>query len=101
MNKRACLSLAALVATVLGAGTAAAQQPPPIGIAPVVVKNAPYVFDTAEQHSIRVEVLARGLARPFTLAFLPNGDALITERGVCPASEAGLLSLYPEQAKAA
>ena len=27
--------------------------------------------------------------------------ALITERGVCPASEAGLLSLYPEQAKAA
>jgi methylthioribose-1-phosphate isomerase len=23
--------------------------------------------------------------------------ALITERGVCPASEAGLLSLYPEQ----
>jgi methylthioribose-1-phosphate isomerase len=27
--------------------------------------------------------------------------ALITERGVCPASEAGLLSLYPERAKAA
>jgi methylthioribose-1-phosphate isomerase len=27
--------------------------------------------------------------------------ALITERGVCPASEAGLVSLYPEQAKAA
>ncbi len=27
--------------------------------------------------------------------------ALITERGVCAASEAGLLSLYPEQAKAA
>jgi len=27
--------------------------------------------------------------------------ALITERGVCPASEAGLLSLYPERARAA
>jgi methylthioribose-1-phosphate isomerase len=27
--------------------------------------------------------------------------AVITERGVCPASEAGLLSLYPEQARAA
>ena len=26
---------------------------------------------------------------------------LITERGVCAASEPGLLSLYPEQAKAA
>ena len=27
--------------------------------------------------------------------------ALITERGVCPASEAGLVSLYPEQSRAA
>ena len=81
MNKHASVSLAALVTTVLAAGTAAGQQPPPIGIAPVVVKNAPYVLDTAEQHSIRVDVLARGLARPFSLAFLPNGDALITERG--------------------
>ena len=27
--------------------------------------------------------------------------ALVTERGVCPASEAGLLSLYPERAQAA
>jgi len=27
--------------------------------------------------------------------------ALVTERGVCPASEAGLLSLYPEQSRAA
>ena len=27
--------------------------------------------------------------------------ALITERGVCAASEAGLLSLYPEQSRAA
>ena len=27
--------------------------------------------------------------------------ALVTERGVCPASEAGLLSLYPERARAA
>jgi methylthioribose-1-phosphate isomerase len=27
--------------------------------------------------------------------------ALITERGVCAASEVGLLSLYPEQARAA
>ena len=79
MNKHASVSLAALVTTVLAAGTAAGQQPPPIGIAPVVVKNAPYVLDTAEQHSIRVDVLARGLARPFSLAFLPNGDALITE----------------------
>ena len=58
-----------------------AQQPPQIGIAPVAVTNQPYTFDTAEQHKIRVVVVARGLAHPFSLAFLPNGDALVTERG--------------------
>jgi methylthioribose-1-phosphate isomerase len=38
----------------------------------------------------------RSTSRPLGLV-----TALITERGVCAASEAGLLSLYPEQAKAA
>ena len=58
-----------------------AQQPPPIGIAPVTLTAGPYVFDTAEQHKIAVSVVARGLAHPFSLAFLPDGDALVTERG--------------------
>ncbi|HEU4688666.1 MAG TPA: PQQ-dependent sugar dehydrogenase [Vicinamibacterales bacterium] len=59
----------------------AQQGQPQIGIAPVTLGNTPYTFDTAEQHKIRVIVVARGLAHPFSLAFLPNGDALITERG--------------------
>jgi glucose/arabinose dehydrogenase len=50
-------------------------------MAPVVLSDRPYTFDTAEQHKIRVVVVARGLVRPFSLAFLPNGDALVTERG--------------------
>jgi aldose sugar dehydrogenase len=58
-----------------------AQQQPQIGIAPVALTAGPYTFDTAEQHKIRVVVVARGLAHPFSLAFLPNGDALVTERG--------------------
>lgn len=58
-----------------------AQQPPPIGIPPVTVGAGPYTFDTAEQHRLRVVVVARGLSHPFGLAFLPNGDALVTERG--------------------
>jgi glucose/arabinose dehydrogenase len=60
---------------------AAQQGQPQIGIAPVTLSAGPYTFDTAEQHKIRVVVVARGLARPFSLAFLPNGDALVTERG--------------------
>jgi aldose sugar dehydrogenase len=65
-----------------GAGSAAAQQnQPDIGVAPVVLGNRPYVFDTAEQHAIRVSVVVRGLPHPFSVALLPNGDALISERG--------------------
>ena len=59
----------------------AQQNQPQIGIAPVTLGAGPYVFDTAEQHKIRVVVVARGLVHPFSLAFLPNGDALVTERG--------------------
>lgn len=65
----------------LAAVVSAQQQQPPIGIAPVTLTDTPYIFDTAEQHRIRVVVVARGLSRPFSLAFLPNGDALVTERG--------------------
>jgi glucose/arabinose dehydrogenase len=61
---------------------AVAQQPPPqIGIAPLTVGAGPFIYDTAEQHRLRVVVVARGLAHPFSVAFLPNGDALVTERG--------------------
>ena len=76
-------SLAALiVASGLGAaGIGLAQQQPEIGIAPITVSDRPHTFDTAEQHNIRAVVVARGLAHPFSLAFLPNGDALVTERG--------------------
>ncbi|MGH3266885.1 MAG: PQQ-dependent sugar dehydrogenase, partial [Trebonia sp.] len=40
-----------------------------------------YVFDTAEQHKVRVVVVASGLKHPFAVAPLPDGDALVSERG--------------------
>ena len=58
-----------------------AQQPPNIGIAPVVLSESAYVFDTAEQHKIRVTVVTKGLNHPFSVALLPSGDALVSERG--------------------
>ena len=70
--------VAALLAT---SGLLVAQQPPQIGVAPVALSDTPYVFDTAEQHRIRVTVVARGIPHPFSLAFLPDGDALVSERG--------------------
>jgi glucose/arabinose dehydrogenase len=58
-----------------------AQQPPNIGIAPVTLTESSYVFDTAEQHKIRVVVVAKGLKHPFSIAPLPSRDALVSERG--------------------
>ncbi len=67
------------LAVVVASAALVAQQPPPVGIAPVTVAG-PYTFDTAEQHRIRVVVVARGLSHPFAVAFLPNGAALVSER---------------------
>ena len=53
----------------------------PQGIPPVPLPTAPVTFDTAEGQRIKVVVVARGLARPWGLAFLPGGDMLVTERG--------------------
>jgi aldose sugar dehydrogenase len=58
----------------------AAQQQPDLGPRPVKVADTPYTFDTAEQHGIKVSVVVRGLNHPFSFAFLPNGDALVSER---------------------
>jgi len=65
----------------LAAGTAVAQQQPDLGVAAVKLADKPYTFDTAEQHGIRVSVILRGVPHPFSVAFLPNGDALLAERG--------------------
>ena len=72
----------AAAALLVCAGTGAAwSQAPAIGIAPVTLTQASYEFDTAEQHKLRVTVVARGMPHPFSLALLPDGDALISERG--------------------
>jgi glucose/arabinose dehydrogenase len=59
---------------------ARAQQPPPIGVPVPPLGAGPFIFDTAEQHKIRVSILARGLVHPWGMAFLPDGTLLVTER---------------------
>lgn len=70
--------IAASICAVAAKPASSAEE---IGIAPVQVGTGPYTFDTAEQHDIRVDILARGLAHAYSLAFLPNADALLVERG--------------------
>ena len=56
-------------------------QQAPLGIDAVALTQPAYVFDTAEQHQVRVVVVAHGLRHPFAVALLPSGDALVSERG--------------------
>ena len=55
-------------------------QQPPIGVPVPPLGAGPFVFDTAEQHKIRVGVVTKGLSHPWAIAFLPDGSALVTER---------------------
>ena len=61
--------------------TASLAQQAPIGIPAVPLSSGPFVFDTAEQHKIKVTVVARGIPHPFSMTFLNGGITLITERG--------------------
>ena len=66
---------AVAAATVLSSGVCYAQDlrsSPPL-------PQFPQVYETADQ-KIRVELLAEGLANPWSIAFLPDGALLITER---------------------
>lgn len=46
---------------------------PPLG-------EGPFLLQTAEQRDIRVVVVTKGLSHPWSLAFLPDGTMLVTER---------------------
>jgi glucose/arabinose dehydrogenase len=65
-----------LIAPILGAFVLFAQQG---GRASLPLPPLPQTFETAQQR-VRVSSVATGLANPWSLAFLPNGDMLVTER---------------------
>jgi glucose/arabinose dehydrogenase len=63
---------AALFWVVQGAEAQGSRASPPL-------PSLPQIYETADV-KIRVEKIADGLANPWSLAWLPNGDLLITER---------------------
>jgi len=78
------------VAVGLGAFAATAQQSvptrngtpvAPTGIVVAPLPAGPFTYHTAEGQDIRVVVVTRGLKRPWSIAFLPSGEMLVTERG--------------------
>ena len=79
---------AVLIASICAVVPAAQQRVPfrnnipvaPQGIPPVPLPEKPLQFHTAEGQDIRVVVVAAGLVHPWSLAFLPDGGLLVTER---------------------
>ena len=57
-----------------------AQEQPSVGVPVPPLGAGPWVFDTAEQHKVRVSVVTKGLSHPWAIAFLPDGGMLVTER---------------------
>jgi glucose/arabinose dehydrogenase len=82
------LSFAATALVLLSNGGAAQQTVPfrgntpiaPSGIPKLALPEQPVIYDTAEGQRIRVVVHAAGLSHPWSLAFLPDGAMLVTER---------------------
>ena len=84
MRTRAIRSAAIGLMLVAAGITGAAQQqtrtaPPPIVWPSPALADGPMVLDTAIQHQIRL-VVTKGLNQPWSMAFLPNGSILVTER---------------------
>jgi glucose/arabinose dehydrogenase len=52
----------------------------PTGLAHRPLPDHPMVFDTGEGQNIRVVVVTKALEYPWALAFLPDGNMLVTER---------------------
>jgi glucose/arabinose dehydrogenase len=65
---------AVALAATLAAAAGCAQSPDPVGLPDTSV-----VFDTADQQ-VRVVTVADGLAFPWSMAFLPDGSILVSER---------------------
>ena len=86
--KRRIAGFAALVVVSISLPAFAQREVPmrngipvaPQGLVIPPLPTEPVVYDTAEGQSIRVSVIARGLEQPWSIAFLPDGDMLVTER---------------------
>ena len=67
-----------------GAGRGGGRQGPPPGgfqrVAPLPFPDSEQIVETTGP-AVRVVPMFKGLATPWSLAFLPNGDMLITEKG--------------------
>jgi glucose/arabinose dehydrogenase len=89
MSRRTIVQSVAAVVVAVSVPVAAQQTVPtrngtpvaPSGIPAIALPDKPVEYDTAEGMKVKVVVFTRGLSHPWSLAFLPDGRMLVTERG--------------------
>src|SRR5262245_23293799 len=74
-----CLLAAGITGHAQQGGTRVANAPPPIVWPSPALPEGPIVLDTGIQHEVRLTV-TKGLNQPWSMAFLPDGGILVTER---------------------
>ena len=87
-NRDVFSAAAVLLCSTIASSALAQQKAPfangypvaPTGLADQPLREGPFLYRTAEQQDVRVTVFARGLEYPYSLAFLPGGELLVTER---------------------
>ena len=87
-RRRAIVACSTLIAAISAIPAVAQQKVPfnngipvaPSGIPIPPLPEKPVFYKTAEGQDIRVVVFTRGLVRPWSIAFLPDGNMLVTER---------------------
>src|SRR5580658_5843933 len=62
-----------------GGAARAPTAPPPINWPSPPLADGPIILDTGIQHKIRL-IVTKGLNQPWSMAFLPDGGILVTER---------------------
>src|SRR5688572_24203178 len=72
--------LLAPLALSLFVASGAAQELQKFGPPALGLPTVPVEFQSAQQNRIRVVVLSKALSHPWSMAFLPSGELLITER---------------------
>jgi glucose/arabinose dehydrogenase len=79
---RACLGIVALLVVAAVSLTLAQGRGggPPLAIPRSAFGDGPWTVEAAEGVKIRMSVVTKGLVNPWSLAWLPDGSILITER---------------------
>lgn len=79
--KKVLVVPALLAAAMSQSAPGQAAEVPEVGVPNDLPGPGPFTSISAEQAAVKTEIIARGLSHVYSIAFLPNGDALIVERG--------------------